>query len=73
MFLADSLFLKSPKRIMALMMVMTICLLVYAALEYRMRQSMKEKKHFLTRRVNLFKIQLYVGSSNILLAFMLLF
>jgi len=37
MFLADSLFLKSPKRIMALMMVMTICLLVYAALEYRIR------------------------------------
>jgi transposase len=44
MFLADSLFLKSPKRIMALMMVMTICLLVYAALEYRMRQALKEKK-----------------------------
>lgn len=44
MFLADSLFLKSPKRIMALMMVMTICLLVYAALEYRIRQSLKEKK-----------------------------
>ena len=73
MFLADSRHRESPKRIMALMMVMTICLLVYAALEYRMRQSMKEKKHFLTRRVNLFKIQLYVGSSNILLAFMLLF
>jgi transposase len=44
MFLADSLFLKSPKRIMALMMVMTICLLVYAALEYRMRQTLKKKK-----------------------------
>jgi len=44
MFLADSLFLKSPKRIMALMMVMTICLLVYAALEYRMRQSLKKQK-----------------------------
>jgi transposase len=29
---------------MALMMVMTICLLVYAALEYRMRQSLKDKK-----------------------------
>lgn len=44
LFLADSLFLKSPKRIMALMMVMTICLLVYAALEYRIRQSLKEKR-----------------------------
>jgi transposase len=44
MFLADSLFLKSPSLLMALMMVMTVCLLVYAALEYRIRQSLKEKK-----------------------------
>jgi transposase len=42
MFLASSLFLKSPQRIMALMMVMTICLLVYAALQHRIRQSLKE-------------------------------
>jgi transposase len=40
LFLADSLFLKSPKRIMALMMVMTLCLLVYAALQHRIRQSL---------------------------------
>nr|WP_240761775.1 IS1634 family transposase [Nitrosococcus wardiae] len=38
LFLASSLFLKSPQRIMALLMVMTLCLLVYSALEYRMRQ-----------------------------------
>jgi transposase len=44
MFLADSRHRKSPKRIMALMMVMTIGLLVYAALESRMRQALKEKK-----------------------------
>jgi transposase len=44
LFLADSLFLKSPKRIMALMGVMTICLLVYAALEYRIRQALKNQK-----------------------------
>jgi transposase len=42
MFLASSLFLKSPKRIMALMMVMTICLLVYAALQHRIRQSLSK-------------------------------
>jgi transposase len=36
------LYLKSPKRIMALMMVMTLCLLVYAALEYRIRQALKQ-------------------------------
>jgi len=33
MFMASTLFLKSTKRLMALMMVMTLCLLVYAALE----------------------------------------
>jgi transposase len=42
MFLASSVFLKSPKRIMALTMVMTVCLLVYAALEYRMRKSLHD-------------------------------
>jgi transposase len=41
LFLASSLYLKSPKRLMALMMVMTLCLLVYAALEYRLRQALK--------------------------------
>ena len=30
-FLASSLYLKKPERIMALLMVMTVCLLVYAA------------------------------------------
>jgi transposase len=40
MFLASSLYLKKPERIMALLMVMTICLLVYAALEYRIRQGL---------------------------------
>lgn len=41
-FMASTLFLKSPQRVMALMMVMTVCLLVYAALEYRIRQSLDE-------------------------------
>ncbi len=40
-FLAASLFLKKPERIMALLMVMTVCLLVYAALEYRIRRALK--------------------------------
>jgi transposase len=39
-FLATALYLKKPERIMALLMVMTICLLVYAALEYRIRQAL---------------------------------
>lgn len=32
-FLASSRYLKKPERMMALLMVMTVCLLVYAALE----------------------------------------
>ena len=42
LFMASTLFLKSPKRIMALTMIMTLCLLVYAALEYKIRQALKE-------------------------------
>jgi transposase len=40
-FLASSLYLNKPERIMALLMVMTVCLLVYAALEYRIRTALK--------------------------------
>jgi transposase len=40
-FLASALYLKKPERIMALLMVMTVCLLVYAALEYRIRQALQ--------------------------------
>jgi transposase len=42
-FLASALSLKKPERIMALLMVMTVCWLVYAALEYRIRQALKEQ------------------------------
>jgi transposase len=38
-FLAAALYLKKPERIRALLMVMTVGLLVYAALEYRLRQG----------------------------------
>jgi transposase len=41
-FLASSLYLKKPERVMALLMVMTVCLLVYAALEYRIRRALQE-------------------------------
>lgn len=43
-FMAHTLFLKSPKRIMALMMIMTLCLLVYGALEYRIRQTLLQQQ-----------------------------
>lgn len=40
--LADPLYLQDEKRIMALLMVMTLCLLVYSALQWRIRQGLKE-------------------------------
>ena len=46
MFLAATIFLKKVERVMALLMVMTVCLLVYAALEYRIRQALE--KHQMT-------------------------
>jgi transposase len=42
-FFADSLFLKSPKRIMALIMVMGLALLVYALAEHKLRCALKER------------------------------
>jgi transposase len=44
MFMAATLYLKKPERIMALMMVMTLCLLVYAALEQRIRETLKAEQ-----------------------------
>lgn len=40
-FLTSSLYLKKPERIEALLMVMTCCLMVYAALEHKMREELK--------------------------------
>jgi transposase len=41
-FFASALSLKKPERMMALLMVMTVCLLVYAALEYRIRNALTD-------------------------------
>jgi transposase len=43
-FLTSSLFLKKPERIEALLMVMTSCLMIYAALEHLIRKKLKEKE-----------------------------
>jgi len=40
-FLTSSLYLKKPERIEALLMVMTCCLMVYAALEHKIRRELK--------------------------------
>jgi hypothetical protein len=41
--LASSVYLQKPARIMALVLVMTVCRLVYAALAYRLRQALKDQ------------------------------
>jgi transposase len=43
LFFADSLFLKSPARIMAMIMIMGLCLLIYALAEWWIRQQLQEK------------------------------
>jgi transposase len=43
MFFADSLFLKKPERIMALVMIIGLCLLFYALAERKLREALQEK------------------------------
>lgn len=50
-FLVSSFFLKKPERIEALLMVMTLCLLVYSAIEHKARQKLAEiGEHFLNQK-----------------------
>ncbi len=51
-FLASALFLQKPERIMALLMIMTMCLMVYAALEYRIRQGLQQHGQTVLNQVN---------------------
>lgn len=41
-FEVSSIFLKKPERVAALMMIMTLCLMVYSVAQYRLRESLKE-------------------------------
>jgi len=43
-FMLDSIFLKKPERVSSLMMVMTLCLMVYNVTEYRMREALKSNQ-----------------------------
>lgn len=51
-FMIDSVFLKSPKRIEALMMVMTLCLLVYNFAQYRFRKTLEIKQETIPNQLN---------------------
>jgi transposase len=50
-FIADTLFLKSPKRIMALMMVMTLCLMIYNMAQYSLRKKLQTTQDTLPNQV----------------------
>ena len=51
-FMIDSVFLKSPKRIEALMMVMTLCLLVYNFAQYRFRKTLEIQQETIPNQLN---------------------
>ena len=52
MFYAESLYLNSPRRIMALIMVMGLSLLVYALAERKIRKALKEAGASISNQVN---------------------
>lgn len=41
-FLSDAFYLKKPERIEAMLLIMTLCLLVYSALEHTLRKRLKQ-------------------------------
>ena len=51
-FMVDSVFLKSPRRIEALMMVMALCLLVYNLAQYKLRDTLRRKEETLPNQLN---------------------
>lgn len=51
MFFADSVFLKSPERIMALGMIMGLCLLVYNLGQRQLRQGLKQSNQTLPNQL----------------------
>ena len=51
-FMVDSVFLKLPKRIEALMMVMTLCLLVYNIAQYRLRETLSDEQQTLPNQLD---------------------
>ena len=51
-FMVDSIFLKTPRRIEALMMIMTLCLMVYNIGQYRLRTALKENNEKIPNQIN---------------------
>jgi len=51
LFFASSLFVKTPQRIMGLLMVMLLSLLVYGIAERRLRTALKEQQETLPNQI----------------------
>ena len=51
-FMVDSIFLKSPKRIEALMMVMTLTLMVYNVAQHKLREALKIQNETVPNQLN---------------------
>ena len=70
LFLANSLYLEKPQRIMALLMVMALSLLVYALAERWVRQELKNRiNQYLIKAGNRHKPQHSVAFFKCLKAF----
>lgn len=52
LFLASSVFLKKPERIMALSLIMVLCLLVYRLAEFRLRVRLAETAQTIPDQLN---------------------
>jgi hypothetical protein len=52
LFLASSVFVKKPERIVALSLVMVLCLLVYRLAEYRLRHQLAATGQTIPSQVN---------------------
>jgi transposase len=51
-FMVDSIFLKSPKRIEALMMIMALCLMLYNIAQFKVRQKLKDTNSTIPNQLN---------------------
>lgn len=52
LFLASSVFLKKPERIVALSLIMVLCLLVYRLAEHRLRQQLAATSQTIPNQLN---------------------
>ena len=50
-FVASNFFVKKPERLEALVFIMTLCLTIYAALEYRIRDMLKKENQTIKNQV----------------------